>query len=112
MESDWKKFRAMVPELRERYLAKRNARIAGMLTASGKDETDRFWSAMEEMEKEAMILRRCLDGHSRSKMFHYIIAMFDAGMMTKEDLLEFSQELQNYVSDVVKPYQARVPTQP
>ena len=98
MESDWKKFRAMVPVLRERYLAKCNARVADMLNASGKNHTERFWDAMEEMEKEAKTLRYCLDGHSRSKMFLFMISMVRCGMLTKEDLAEFSQELQDQIS--------------
>ena len=68
MESDWKKFRVLVPVLRERYLADHNARIARILTDPTKTETERFWDAMDEMEKVAKTLRECLDGHSRSKM--------------------------------------------
>ena len=100
MESDWKRFSAMVPRLRERYLAECNARICGLLTDPKKDETDRFWNAMEEMEKEAKVLRRCLDGHSRSKMWLFVISMIGAGMLKKEDLAEFSEELQKQVSYV------------
>lgn len=67
MESDWRKFRDMVPRLRERYLADRNTRIATLLTDPEKTETERFWDAAEEIEREARVLRECLDGHSRSK---------------------------------------------
>ena len=49
MESEWKKFRAMVPGLRERYLAGCNARIATMLADPGKTETERFWDTLKEM---------------------------------------------------------------
>jgi hypothetical protein len=99
-ESDWKKFRAMVPKLRERYLAERTGRIAALLTNSKKSETERFWDALEEMEKEAKVLRYCLDGHSRSKMWLFMLSMIHAGMMKKEDLAEFSEELQQSISYV------------
>jgi len=56
IESDWKRFSAMVPMLRERYLATQNERIARILTDSNKNETERFWDALEEMKKER---RRC-----------------------------------------------------
>lgn len=62
MESDWKKFCALVPALRERYLAVRNTEIARMISNPTKTETERFWDVMEVMEKEAKTLRRCLDG--------------------------------------------------
>src|SRR5437868_9937234 len=93
MESDWRKFRDMVPKLRERYLVERNARIVQMLTNPVKSETERFWDAMEEMEREARVLRQCLDGHSRSKMWLYILTMIRAGMLRKEDIEVFSEEL-------------------
>lgn len=94
MESDWKKFRVMVPVLRERYLEERNARIATLLTDPKKNHTERFWDAMDKMEQEARVLRQCLDGHSRSKMWIYMLTMIRAGMLKPEDLAEFSEELQ------------------
>jgi hypothetical protein len=100
MESDWRKFSAMVPKLRERYLAERNARISAILTDPGKTETDRFWTAMEEMEKEAKVLRQCLDGHSRSKMWLFMLTMVGVGMLRKRDLAEFSEEMQREVTDL------------
>ena len=98
IESDWRKFRDMVPKLRERYLADRNARITAVFTDPTKNETERFWDAMEQMEREAKVLRRCLDGHSRSKMWLYMLTMIRAGMLTKEDLEVFSEQLQKEIS--------------
>jgi len=100
IESDWKKFSAMVPMLRERYLATQNARIARMLTDPKKNETGRFWDAMDEMKREAETLRTCLDGHSRSEMIFYLVLMRKVGMVTKEDLADFSEDLQKQVFDV------------
>ena len=99
-ESDWKKFRAMVPVLRERYLADRNARIAALLTAAKKTETERFWDTMAEMQKEAKVLQTCLDGHSRSQMWLFARLMIYAGMLKKEDLKDFSDEFQREASYV------------
>jgi len=96
-EADWRRFRDMVPKLRERYLAERNPKIAALLSDPKKNETERFWNAMEEMEKEAKTLRHCLDGHSRSKMWIYMLSMIGAGMLKKEDLAEFSEDLQKEI---------------
>lgn len=90
MESDWRKFRAIVPDLRERYVADRNARIRCLLDDPSKTETERFWDTFEEMRKEAKVLTSCLDGHSRSKMWFYMILMRNAGMLKQEDLASFS----------------------
>ena len=99
-EADWKRFKVMVPILRERYLAARNGPIAALLTDPKKNETERFWAAMEEMEKEAKVLRYCLDGHTRSRMWEYMLSMIHAGMLKKEDLAQFSDELQQELSYV------------
>ena len=97
-ESDWRKFREIVPALRERYLAARNARISAMLADPTKTQTERFWDIMELMEREAKVLRECLDGHSRSKMWLYMLTMIRAGMLTREDIPVFSDDLQKKVS--------------
>lgn len=98
MESDWRKFRDLVPKLRERYLAERNARIVAVLTDLKKNETERFWDAMEQMEKEARVLQGCLDGHSRSSMQRYMLTMIGAGMLMKADMEGFSEELRRQLS--------------
>jgi hypothetical protein len=100
MEADWKKFSAMVPKLRERYLAERHATILRKFTDPKKTETERFWDALEAMEVEARVLRQCLDGHSRSKMWLYLLTMARAGMLKKQDLVGFSDELRQRVSHV------------
>jgi hypothetical protein len=99
MESDWQKFCALVPVLRERYLADRNAAVARIIGDPKRTETERFWDAKEVMEKEAKILRKCFDGHSRSKMWFYMITMRGEGLLKREDLANFSAEIQSRVFD-------------
>lgn len=94
MESDWKKFRAMVPNLRERYLTDCNARLITLLTHPKKTPTERFWETLAEMDRESKILQRCLDGHSRSSMQSYLNLMILNGMLKREDAALFSPELQ------------------
>jgi hypothetical protein len=88
----------MAPKLRERYLAEKNARIVAMLTHPKKTETERFWDALEVMEREAKILQQCLDGHSRSSMQRFMFSMIGAGMLKKEDMAVFSEELRAQVA--------------
>jgi phage anti-repressor protein len=49
------------------------------------------------MKKEAKTLHWCLDGHSRSKMWLFMLSMRKVGMLKKEDLVGFSTELQNQI---------------
>ncbi len=100
IESDWKKFSAMVPRLRERYLAERNAKFAASLTEPGKNDTERFWDALEEMKATAKALQRCLDGHSRSRMWDFLFSMVADGMLKREDLTVFSDELRGQLGEL------------
>jgi hypothetical protein len=99
MESDWKKFRALIPILRDRYLAERNAYIVEKLTDPQKTDTERFWDAAEAVQEEAKTLRRCLDDLSRSNMWLTLLLMRRVGTLRKEDLVGFSEELQKQVFD-------------
>ena len=47
----------------------------------------------------AKTLRRCLDDLSRSKMWLRLMEMRAAGMLRREDLADFSAELQQQVFD-------------
>jgi len=93
-ESDWKQFRKMVPDLRERYVKTKNHEILGILTSPEKSPTEQFWDTLDVMEKESKVLVDCLDGHSRSNMFMHMSLMCRYGMLTQEDLKCFSEELQ------------------
>jgi hypothetical protein len=92
-ESDWKTFRKMVPELRERYLEKTNEELKNLLLTPDQTPTERFWNTYEKITKEAKILHHCLDGHSRSRMVSFIYMMLDCGLMDLDDLSQFSDEL-------------------
>ena len=98
-ESDWKTFRKIVPELRERYLRQRNPELIKILEDDDLTPTEAFWTVEERIEKEAKILRKCLDGHSRSKMVRFMRTMYAHQMLTKEDLEPFSEEVRECILD-------------
>jgi hypothetical protein len=97
LESDWKTFRKLVSEWRERYLQKKNDEIIEILTDESKTPTERFWDAKERMKEEAKILVDCLDGHSRSKMAWYLLLMHRHELIQDYDLKEFSEALREQI---------------
>jgi hypothetical protein len=97
LESDWKIFRARVPEWRERYLARRTREIASLLTDESKTPTERFREAEQRIGEEAKLLGDLLDGHSRSKMFWVLFAMHRQSFIGDADLEEFSAELRERI---------------
>lgn len=101
-EKDWKAFRKLVPILRERYLRSRNAELAAILGDDERSPTERFWDLEEQVQEIAKILRACLDGHSRTKMRMFMYQMFNVGMMTIEDLEDFSEDLRKGMTEWVE----------
>lgn len=99
-ESDWKTFRAMVPDLRERYLKKKNIEIVANLTDKNLTPTEQFWNARKIIEEERKILENCLDGHTRSKLSVFMFLMYKNGMLSDDDLKNFSQGLRNNIKDL------------
>jgi len=97
-ESDWKRFRKMVPDLRERYLKVKNRELVAILMASDKTPTDQFWDTFEAMKKEQKVLVDCLDDHRRSTMLMSMALMCRYGMLNADDLKEFSEGLQGEMS--------------
>jgi len=96
-ESDWKHFRALVPDLLERYLEKRNAELIDLLQDDSRTPTERFQAVEERTREEAKILSQCLDGHSRSNMVMAMVAMRGHGMLADDDLEGFSEELREQI---------------
>jgi len=92
-ESDWKAFRKLVPEIRERYLQARIEEFSSVLHNEELNATEKFWELEKRASETSKILRTCLDGHSRSKMELFIGVMFRHDLMTKDDLSVFSSEL-------------------
>ncbi len=50
-KSDWKKFTAMLPEVREKYLVILCQKFSQDLNEAEVTATDRFWSTYQSMEK-------------------------------------------------------------
>lgn len=98
VESDWKRFRALVPELRERYLRDRNAELICILEDEALTPTEKFWTASERMDGIGGILRSCLDDHRRSNMMHSLRLMYCHGMISDEDLNGFSEGVRERIA--------------
>ena len=96
-ESDWKKFRAIVPELRERYLSERNIELISILQDEALTPTEKFWTASERIDEIGVVLRACLEDHRRSKMMLSLMLMYRHRMISDEDLEVFSEEVRKRI---------------
>jgi hypothetical protein len=93
-KADWKKFEEIIPELREKYLKKKNHEIRNILNNGRKSSTENFWAAEKKIQKVVRILEECLDGYSKARMKERILIMYHEGMFLEEDIQHFSEELQ------------------
>ncbi len=93
MEKDWKIFKTNIPKWREQYLAIKNKEIISILLEDNKTPTEQFWKAKDNMVKISRILTDCFDELSRSEMITKLLFMHKYGVISKEDLVEFSDEL-------------------
>ena len=99
-ESDWKKFKNSLDKWRERYLKWKNDEIRSILEDRDRDETDKFWDIVGFQKNEAKILRDCLDGNSRSNMILQMALMKKYKMIDRDDISEFSEEIQNLLKEL------------
>lgn len=104
IESDWKTFRRLTPEWRERYIKRINKKLLKTLSNPKETQTETFWDTKEKADKTAKILRDCLDGHSRSRMTRYFFTMLNHNMITLDDLTDFSEELQEHMEEFTKQF--------
>ena len=101
-ESDWKKFRNSLDKWRENYLKRKNEEIRAILEDENRSETEKFWDIVDFQKEESKVLRNCLDGYSRSKMSLHMALMKKYEMICQEDIEEFSEELQEYIKNIVR----------
>ena len=98
-ESDWKKYKNSLDKWRERYLKWKNDEIRSILEDKNRDETEKFWDIVAFQKNEAKRLRDCLDGNSRSNMILHVALMKKYKMIDRDDISEFSEELQNFLKE-------------
>jgi hypothetical protein len=99
-ESDWKKFKNSLDKWRERYLKRKNDEMRAILEDKDLSETEKFWNIVDFQKTESKILRNCLDGYSRSKMTLHMAVMKKYEMICKQDIEEFSEELQEFLKNI------------
>jgi hypothetical protein len=96
-EADWRKFKSIIPDLRERYLRNRNMEFISILTRESLTPTENFWDAKKHMDKIEHILRDCLDDHRRSTMIISLMLMYRHQMIADEELSAFTEELRERI---------------
>ena len=94
-EQDWKLFRAKLPKWQENYMDRLNKEYKEILN-SDKLPSEKFW----ELEKRIFNDKKHVGVTavmSRSRFLENIYSLLSEGAITKNDLSDFSKELQNEI---------------
>ncbi|KMK75263.1 hypothetical protein [Alkalihalobacillus pseudalcaliphilus] len=87
-EGDWKLFRNKIADWQEAYIDRNNKEYIKLLSEDA-NPSEKFWG-LEERIKEDTGVRVEM---SRSKLIFNIISLINEGVISYEDLEEFSDEL-------------------
>ena len=95
-KSDWKLYRNKIADWQENYMSRLNNEYIDLLSADDKIASDKFW----ELEKRIKNDRRhpgVIIEMSKSNAIFDIVSLIRLGVITYEDLADFSDDLQQAV---------------
>ena len=99
-KSDWKKFREIVPEWQERYMAKLNKEYIKILSQD-KNASDNFWELANSIKKDQKSPGVIIEYHKQDVFFD-VIRLFKDGVITDEDLADFSDDFRDTIKELKK----------
>lgn len=94
-KSDWKLFRSWIVEWQERYIEKLLKEYVQLLNGS-KNASDKFWELERRIRKDRKHPGIILE-MSKKNMAYDIADLINYGVISVEDLKEFSDELKERV---------------
>ncbi len=100
-KNDWKLFPEKLGIWQERYMKKLNKEYVQLLTDSEKPASDRFWKLEEKIKHDKKSPGVILEVRKRDMAFD-LIRLLREGIISFDDLKDFSIELQEYIKSKVE----------
>ena len=101
-ESDWKLFRARLPEWQSAYMDRLNQEYIAILTGPGRP-SEKFWALEKRISKDQRHTGVIADMR-RSVMYQNLLSLLNEGAITLADLDGFSEDLRERMAFMVKMY--------
>lgn len=95
-KKDWALFRKKVPDWQEAYMDKLNKEYIELLSGAG-NPSDKFWK-LEERIREDKKKKGVVIDMRRSQFLINVLSLLNEGVICRDDLEEFSDELKDAVS--------------
>ena len=99
-EKDWKLFRKKLPDWQEAYMDKLNKEYIELLIAEG-NASDKFWALEKRIRQDKKDCGVQCE-MSRSNQFYNMLSLLNEGVITLNDLEEFSGDLKETMAHFCK----------
>lgn len=99
-EKDWKLFRKKLPDWQEAYMDKLNKEYIELLSAEG-NASDKFWTLEKRIRQDKKDCGVQCE-MSRSNQFYNMLSLLNEGVITLNDLEEFSGDLKETMAHFCK----------
>lgn len=94
-DSDWKLYRSLLPKWQERYMAKLNKEYIEILSENNNPSTN-FWKLEKRIRQDRKSLGVSIIVRL-SDFFIAILSLINTGVITREDLADFSKDVTDWV---------------
>ena len=95
-KKDWKLFREKLAEWQENYMERLNKEYIALLSADDKNASDKFWELEKRIKKDKKHPGVIME-MSKSKAIWNIVDLIRLGVITYDDLSDFSDDLKQAV---------------
>ena len=95
-KKDWKLFREKLAEWQENYMERLNKEYITLLSADDKNASDKFWELEKRIKKDKKHLGVIME-MSKSEAIWNIVDLIRLGVITYDDLSDFSDDLKQAV---------------
>ena len=92
---DWKLYRSLLPKWQERYMAKLNKEYIALLSENNNPSTN-FWKLEKRIRYDIKSPSVAIDVR-RSDFFVDILSLMNAGVISREDLVDFSKDVTDWI---------------
>lgn len=95
-KSDWKLYREKIIGWQENYMARLNKEYIDLLSANDKSESDKFWELEKRIKNDRQHPGVIIEMRKSNALFD-IARLIGLGVITYDDLVDFSNDLQQAV---------------
>ena len=103
-KSDWKFYREKIGVWQESYMEKLNNQYIYLISATDKKASDKFW-ALEKRIKNDRRHPGVIIEMRKSNAIYDMVSLVRLGVITCEDLTDFSEDLQQAVKYIVERFE-------